>query len=331
MPDAPLPPEIAAPLAYLHGDTPPAPAWFTDAIAVEPERFTVHAAGAEIECLAWGERGKPGLLFVHGASAHADWWSFIAPFFATEYRCAALSLSGMGGSGWRDRYDFMTFGEELDACARAAGLYESGEAPVYIGHSFGGAVVYVATLAHPERMRATILLDTGFGGPPKDDSADTSQAAKDDVRPTERKSPRGFVYRTEADALARFRFLPPQPAGNLFAADFIARRSLKRAAMLDGSGEGWTWRFDPRLFPKLDRSGLIALAGKTPGPAIHIHGDRSSVIARHGGRPKQLHPSIPSVTIPDADHHLMVDQPLALISAIRTALAFWPYREKPPE
>ena len=325
MTDAPLPPEISAPLAQFDGAPPPAPAWFTDAIAVEPERFTVQAAGAEIECLAWGKRGRPGLLLVHGASAHADWWSFIAPFFSGDYRVAALSLSGMGGSGWRDRYDFMTFAEELDACAQAAGLYDGGEAPVYIGHSFGGAVVYVATLAHPERMRATILLDTGFGGPPRPEGAETTEeAAKDDVRPTQRKQPRAFVYPTLKDALARFRFLPPQAAGNLFAADFIARRSLKRVPLSDGSGDGWSWRFDPLLFPKLDRSGLVALAGRKPGPAIHIHGDRSSVIARHGGRPRQLDPAIPAIVIPDCDHHLMVDQPLALITALRTALAYWP-------
>jgi pimeloyl-ACP methyl ester carboxylesterase len=323
----PLPPEISAPLARFHGDKPPAPAWFEEAIAVEPERFMVQAKGAEIECLAWGERGRPGLLFVHGASAHADWWSFIAPFFAAEYRVAALSLSGMGGSAWRDSYDFLTFAEELDACAQGAGLHESGERPVYIGHSFGGAVVYVAALAHPERMRATILLDTGFGGPPRPAQGETtSDAAKDDVRPTERRLPQARVYPTLAEALARFRFLPAQVPGNLFIADFIARRSLKKAPLADGSGEGWTWRFDPMLFPKLDRSGLVALIGKRPGPAIHVHGDRSQIIARHGGQPKQLDPSIPSVAIPDSDHHLMVDQPLALVTAIRTALAYWPYQ-----
>ena len=45
--------------------------------------------------------------------------------------------------------------------------------------------------------------------------------------------------------------------GNLYIADFIARRSLKRAPMPDGSGEGWTWRFDPGLWTKLDRTGMF--------------------------------------------------------------------------
>ena len=67
-----LPPEVLSPLSPFTGEKPPAPAWFDWAIAQEPERTFVTSGGARIESLAWGERGKPGLLFVHGASANAD-------------------------------------------------------------------------------------------------------------------------------------------------------------------------------------------------------------------------------------------------------------------
>src|SRR5580658_2993680 len=134
-----LPPEIASPLAPFAGAKPPAPAWFNDVIAKEPERSFVTVEGAKIELLTWGEVAKPGLILVHGNSAHADWWSFIAPFLADEYRVAALSLSGMGGSDWRETYSFETYASEIHACAQAAGLYESEVKPVYIGHSFGGS------------------------------------------------------------------------------------------------------------------------------------------------------------------------------------------------
>lgn len=317
MSDKQLPPEIASPLAPFNGAKPPAPAWFEKAIAVEPERFEVEVEGAPIECLAWGERGKPGLIFVHGASAHADWWSFIAPFFADHYRCAALSLSGMGGSGWRERYAFETFAQEIDACAHAAGLYDSGEKPIYIGHSFGGAVVYFSALAHPERMKATIMVDTGFGRPPPQETA--ADAAKEDVQPA--RSTR--VYPTLEAALARFRFMPPQVPGNLYVADFIGRRSLRQVPV-EGGGEGWTWRFDPNLFPKLDRSTMMSVAGKEPGEAFHIYGERSKVMEYARKQNRRLAESVKEMVIPDAEHHIMVDQPLALISALRAALALWP-------
>src|SRR5215469_10262550 len=115
-----LPPEIASPLARFNGVRPPAPAWFKEALASEPEVNLVPVSGARIELLTWGERGKPGLIFVHGNSAHARWWSFIAPFFAEDYRVAALSLSGMGGSDWREAYGFDLFAEEIYACGQAA-------------------------------------------------------------------------------------------------------------------------------------------------------------------------------------------------------------------
>src|SRR5581483_10161449 len=139
-----LPPEVQAPLADYGGDEPPSPQWFKDAIAHEPERSVVESLGTKLEALTWGEVGKPGLLFVHGNSAHADWWSFIAPFFADDYRVTSMSLAGMGASDWRERYAFPDFAEDAEAVARATGLYEGGRKPIYIGHSFGGGQVFHA-------------------------------------------------------------------------------------------------------------------------------------------------------------------------------------------
>ena len=88
-----LPPEVQAPLAPFEGREPPSPQWFKDAIAQEPERSFVESLGSKLEVLTWGEVGKPGLLFVHGNSAHADWWSFIAPYFAQDFRRTGASAT----------------------------------------------------------------------------------------------------------------------------------------------------------------------------------------------------------------------------------------------
>jgi len=327
-----LPPEIASPLAQFEGRKPPAPAWFDAALARAPERSFVPVLGANVELLTWGTRGKPGLIFVHGNSANADWWSFIAPFFADEFRVAALSLSGMGASDWREVYAFETFATEIHACAEAAGLYENPEKPVYIGHSFGGSQVFYSAARHPGRMRAAILIDTGFGGPPtpaemeawRKEEARAGRAPQWGGRP--HRSGPNKVYPTLEQALARFRFMPPQRAGNLCAADWIARRSLKRAPMPDGSGEGWTWRFDPAVWTKLDRTGMSDLSAAAAAPMVHIYGDDSDIIKRHGmaGRGNELMAGIPRIVVPGSEHHVMVDQPLALIAALRAVLAVWP-------
>jgi pimeloyl-ACP methyl ester carboxylesterase len=333
--DAGLPPEIASPLAPFKGEAPTPSAWFVDALAQAPERTFVPVAGANIELLTWGRVGAPGLILVHGNSAHADWWSFIAPFFAGDYRVAALSLSGMGRSDWRDVYSFETYATEIFECAKAAGLYEAPVKPIYIGHSFGGAQVFYSTIRHPERMRATLLVDTGFGGPPT--AEEIAQWEKEELAagrtPARFRGPMNRagankVYPDLATALTRFRFMPPQVPGNLYIADHIARHSLKTVPLADGSGEGWTWRFDPGLWSKLDREGMGALeTGAVRTPMAHIYGDRSEIIRRHGpgsARKDHIPASIPKIVIPDSEHHIMVDQPLALVAAIRAMLAVWP-------
>ena len=325
-----LPPEVQAPLLPFRGREPDAPQWFADAVAQAPERSFVTSKGTQIELLTWGEVGKPGLLLVHGNSAHADWWSFIAPYLAKDYRVASMSLAGMGASDWRETYAFQDFAEDAEACARAAGLYENG-LPVYIGHSFGGSQVFYAAVAYPERMRAAVLVDVGFGGPPAD-SPEGKRMLEDQAKrvaniPTPDRAQK--VYPTIQAALARFRFMPPQAAGNLFIADFIARRSLKRAPMEDGSGEGWTWRFDPNMWNKLDRTAMnMMMVGGKPKvevPLAHIFGDRSVIITRKiAGETTPLPDDILEIAIPDSAHHVMVDQPLALVAALRSLLAVWP-------
>jgi pimeloyl-ACP methyl ester carboxylesterase len=305
-----------APLAVFEGAKPPAPKWFDWAIAQEPDRSFVEVLGAKIELLAWGKRGKPGLILVHGNSAHADWWSFIAPYLAQDYRVAAISLSGMGASDWRDTYSFEVFSQEVHTAAEAAGLYDAPVKPIFIGHSFGGSQVFYAARKYPDWMRGAILVDTGFGGPPP---------AQEGFRQPQARTSPNRVYPTLTAALARFRFMPPQGCANTFIADFIARRSLKPAP-LEGGGEGWTWRFDPQLWSKLDRTAMSSMALEdSVTPLVHIFGENSKIMGRFQlGDPDGLLKGISKVIIPDSEHHIMVDQPLALVAAIRAVLVSWP-------
>ena len=327
-----LPPEVQAPLADYAGAEPPSPQWFKDAIAIEPERTFVESLGTKLEVLTWGEVGKPGLLLAHGNSAHADWWSFIAPYLAQDYRVASMSLAGMGASDWRDRYSFSDFAEDAEAVSRAAGLYEGGRKPIYIGHSFGGGQVFAAAVSHPERMHAAVMVDTGFGPPPEELAK--RQAQMEAIRniPTVDRPSR--VYATLEAALARFRLMPPQPAGNPYIADFIARRSLKRVPLPngekapDGSAEGWTWRFDPNMWAKLNREGSMAGLVKpvdVKTPMVHIYGANSRIVEhRKSGAPSPFPKGMVEIEIPDSHHHIMIDQPLALVAALRALFVAWP-------
>ena len=149
-------------LAGFGGRKPPAPEWFDKAIANAPERSFVDVRGAAIETLTWGQRGKPGVLFLHGNGANADWWSFIAPFLSDDYRVAAMSFSGMGGSGWRDRYNYDLYGTEALEVADATGLFDASTGPVVIGHSFGAFITSGVIARGGARLGGAMLLDGPF-------------------------------------------------------------------------------------------------------------------------------------------------------------------------
>jgi pimeloyl-ACP methyl ester carboxylesterase len=296
--------DIAAPLARFDGAIPDAPAWFDWAVAQAPERSTVEVEGAAIELLTWGEVGKPGLVFLHGNGAHADWWSFIAPFFAGDYRIAAISWSGQGGSGWRERYSAELFAQEILAAADAGRL---GERPLLVAHSFGGYQALHCAGAHGDRIRGAVIVDSVIHPPEKRWNG-----------PPPRSRP-NRVYATLPEALARFRLAPPQACENLYIADFIARRSLRE---VEG---GWTWKFDPFFWTHFDRADLAELLPRLRAPLAMIWGDRSRLVDQEAldYMFALLPGDMPRVIIPDADHHVMIDQPLAFVAALRGLLAGW--------
>ena len=309
--------EIAPILAPYRGARPAAPVWFERALAHQPERSVVPVAGAGIELLTWGERGKPGLLFLHGNGAHADWWSFIAPFFAAEYRCAALSWSGMGRSDWRERYSIEGFGEEALASAEAVGLFEAREKPIAIAHSFGGSVTAALAARHGDRLKAAIIVDSGARPPQKQ------------WRGPPRRTKPSRVSPTLAEALTRFRLMPPQDCQNHFIVDYIAREALKPAPLDDGSGQmGWTWRFDPFIWSKMDFSGAWESGAQLAAAKCRlafVWGEQSKLMQDDTIEYSRAHAAFgtPFLAVPEAEHHVLLDQPLALVSALRGVIAGW--------
>jgi pimeloyl-ACP methyl ester carboxylesterase len=312
-------PAVTSPLAAFHGDRPEAPAWFERAIEARPERAFVNVDGAAIETLLWGERGKPGLLFLHGNGAHADWWSFIAPFFVKDYRIAAISWAGMGRSGWRERYSIDSFIHEALVCADAAGLFEGKEKPIVVAHSFGGSVATSLAAQFGDRLKATVIVDSGARPPEKQ------------WRGPPQRSHGNRVYSDLEDALARFRLMPPQACPNAYIVDYIAREGLHPAPMEGGADneQGWTWRFDPFIWSKMDFAKAWESGDELARAQCRlafVWGAQSKLMTEDVIEYSRSHAAFgtPFVEIPEAEHHVLLDQPLALISALRALFAAWP-------
>ncbi|MHA6288763.1 alpha/beta fold hydrolase [Maricaulis sp. CAU 1757] len=294
-----------APLIAFEGAKPPAPAWFEHALYIPSETGEVIVKGARICWKAWGETGRPGLVLVHGGVAHKDWWDGIAPFLADTRRIVALDLSGMGDSDHRERYTMETYAAEVMAAGRAGGAFDAG-APFIAGHSFGGFVSLSTALSHAADIAGIAVIDSPIREPDE----------KQRSTPPRRG---GQTYADFDTALMRFRLLPEQGCANAFLLDHIARRSLKQSPRPDG-GDGWTWKFDPQLWQKLEHDRLhpTELVERLDTRIALFRGANSRLVTDEvwGYMREVFGPDTSMVSIPGAEHHVILDQPLAMAAAL---------------
>lgn len=288
-------------LAGLAGGRPSAPLWFEEAVATPVERRTCEWEGVALELLCWGEVGRPGLLLLAGNNAHAHWWSPIAARLSKTYRVAELSWSGMGRSGWRTTYSIAGYAQEVMAAARAANLFAGGP-PLLVAHSFGRSPALEAACAHGETLAGAIILDSLL-----------VLDGKKPVLPMRNSHP---VYATQAGALARFRLAPPQPCDNLFYMDWVARHALCEVEV--GGKTGWSWCIDPNLWGRLLWHDKWRAFTYARCPLAIVRGELSRLVTGEQFQIVQAHaaPDTMFETIAGAGHHVMLDQPMAVVDLI---------------
>jgi pimeloyl-ACP methyl ester carboxylesterase len=274
----------------------------------------VAVDGAEIEVLAWGERGRPGVLLLHGFFAHADWWSFLAPMLAAGRRVVAFSFSGMGRSGGRDGFSLRLYAREAIAAAEAGGLFAARFAPILIGHSFGSFVTRIVARELGLRLAGIALIDGALATEEHDDEYDGVPL----------RGHRHRVYPTLEQAVARFRYDPPQAAENEYITDHLARCSLGLTAA-GPDADGWSWRYDPDLRAQMQALPSSDLLAPVECRLALLFGERSQLMTEARlALIRRLTPrDAPWIVIPDAGHHVMVDQPLALVAALRALMECW--------
>jgi pimeloyl-ACP methyl ester carboxylesterase len=277
------------------------PAWFTAAVAVQPEQRTATVDGIPIAYRAWGDPAARGIVLVHGGAAHSRWWDHIAPLLTNGWRVIAPDLSGHGDSGRRPRYSLDLWAREVLGVVTDAGI----TSPVVIGHSMGGFVTLRMATLFGSRIAGAVAIDSPVRDIAPEDAAARQRRAFGPLH----------VYPTREAAMARFRPIPDQPVLR-YIAEYVAAASIRP---VEG---GWTWKFDPRIFVRDEF---------TPTLLTRLDCRVALFRAEHGIVSEQLGEVMydrlgrvaPLVEIPVAGHHIMFDQPIALVSALRTLLADW--------
>ncbi len=281
------------------------------------DEAVIDVEGVPIHYLEWGQRGAPGLVLVHGGAAHAHWWTFLAPMFAEDWHVVALDLSGHGDSGRRDSYSHEAWAREVMAVTETARFPGP---PVLVGHSLGGMVTIQTASDFGDRLRGAVIVDTPVRRPdPESEEGARGRAFR-----------KSGTYPDLETALGHFRLIPPQPCEHAFIIDHVARHSLHE------TGAGWTWKFDPDLF----KHTLIPLRDQLASVKCRValfRGQHSVTVPEDTAAYmyELMDRNAPVVTIPEAHHHLVLDQPLAFVAALRTLLADWdhsiPHRRSPAD
>ncbi|MEI2638826.1 MAG: alpha/beta hydrolase [Microthrixaceae bacterium] len=288
------------------------PGWFRRALEIPMGHGAVEVDGASIHFLTWGEVGRPGLVFVHGGGANAYWWAHIAAQFADDFRVLAVDMSGHGDSGHRQKYSLVQWTQEVMAAAAAGGIEGP---PVVIGHSMGGFVAIVTAALHSPDLAGVIVCDSPVTEP--DPEVSGFHIGDAFGRPR--------VYESLDVVAGRFRTVPMQEHYLDFVMDHVARNSAKE---YEG---GWAWKFDRNIFGQF--------AGSVRGVALPYLSDVTCRLAllrsENGLVTKDIGESMfeklgrvtPVIEIPEAGHHAMLDEPLILLTAIRSLIADWQHSE----
>ena len=280
------------------------PEWFKKAIKNKPLSRFIKVKGVDIHYLVWGDISKPGLFLIHGYSAHAHWWDFIAPNFIANYCVVAIDLSGMGDSEHRDSYSQSLYSLEIKSVCEEMGWNSAN----FLAHSMGGPISIKAASLYPDLFESLFLLDAVVVVPP--DKARSFSSRNSMVR-------NDFIYEDFNAAVDCFRLIPPQPCKNEFLLKHIAEHSFKN------TDEGWLLKSDASIMRSYEYEDLTEIFMDLKCPTYLVYGLMSQILSQEILEYTTYVGNLPAervVGIAGAMHHIFIDEPLVFVEEIKKLL-----------
>lgn len=260
--------------------------------------------GIRLHTLVWRsqaarpDRGDSPVVLLHGGGANAHWWDHLAHALTAQNPVYALDFRGHGDSEYPESRRVGAFNGDLEELL----AWLAREDVILIGHSLGATVA----LDHASRFpatRALVLVDLARGGNPA-----TGRRAR--LALSLRRT-----YRTRADAVERFRFLPESSHASEALRAAIGSHSVREEP--DGR---FGYKFDPAWFalPSRPRPDLHELRC----PTLLVRGSESTLLTTEAALAFTGEVATARlVEIADAGHHVLVDQPERLLVAVESFLA----------
>jgi pimeloyl-ACP methyl ester carboxylesterase len=226
----------------------------------------------------------PPLLLTHGYSSTSAMWQGQVEALSKHHKLVLWDMRGHGQSDYPD--DASAYSEALTVADMAALLDQVGASSAIVGGlSLGGYMSLAFYRAHPERVRALLIIDTGPG------------FKKDDARDAWNKRAHETGDRFEREGLAVLE---------------SASRERSDVTHRDASGlaraaRGMLTQRDARVIESLPNIKVPSL--------IVVGADDTPFLAASDYMAAKI-PGAQKVVVPAAGHAVNIDQPQAFINAV---------------
>lgn len=226
----------------------------------------------------------PTVLLTHGYSATSQMWRGQVEALSKRYKLVIWDMRGHGQSDYPE--DDALYSEDLTVADMAALLDQVGARQAIVGGlSLGGYMSLAFYGAHPERVRALLIIDTGPG------------FKKDEAREAWNQTALRTARRWEEEGLAPLEAASPERrTAHHGSADGLARAGRKMLTQRDAK--------------------VISLLPDIKVPSLVVVGDRDTPFLAAADYMAAKIPDAEKVVIPDAGHASNIDQPALFNAAL---------------
>jgi pimeloyl-ACP methyl ester carboxylesterase len=252
-----------------------------------------------IHALTMGKTSQPTMILLHGALANAYWYQAIAEILSDQYYVIIPDLPGHGHSDWFEHYDYNLFYDFFNLISQNTTTQAT-----ICAHSLSAKLLSYMLESFENRFDHIIFLDPppvafNFNSIPK-------------------KLPYRFAkYYPDIESIKqRFRIIPSQPCVNLKLQEAIVNASITYEP-----DKGYRWQHDPNFWLNFSFIPDESMPKKNSRDLTLIYGEKTMVTSIEVRKSFQsIYPNLQSVSIPNAYHALMIDQPNQLTETIKQAI-----------
>jgi pimeloyl-ACP methyl ester carboxylesterase len=256
-------------------------------------RSRFSATSPRLHFLEWNPDGSRTVILLHGNSANAWWWQWVAAELPSDLRLLALDLRGHGDSEWVTpaAYKPHDYAGDLANFIREE---VGGERPIIVGHSMGGVVTLAFASRYAELARGIIVIDTAV----------VSSRGRDRFLHRLKALPT-VVYPDLETAKARFRLMPNE--GEIRADRVLA---IAEKSLMPTERGGYTLKFDRESFFGGDGLKVMDTIRALTLPTLLVRAAKSRIMTQDSSEAAAAsNPHARLVVIADAHHHVILEKP----------------------